>query len=733
MAPSDTRTQAASRIAYSEMGRLLQQLAVLDRARTEDELMRAIRPLLEAVGRFTCSSRVYLLDFANGEVSDEKDFENNWLEVVFQWCADDMHPIAENCKKIELNNLAGLMDQFRRNEPLVIDDISTLKDSMPLNYPDMVKNGVTRTVAFPLYHGDELSGFVGVDNPATDDEGIPVLQLLAASAGHLACQKSNIRRRKLLEDALALAQLNNEIISAISKIYFVIYRLDLENDTYEEVSAGEEYHRLTGKHGVTSEVMREIRNATVADDSKEQVRDFFDTTTLISRLANTETISMEYHSTDGNWYVSRYIVKKRRPDGTPHMALYVARAINDQKRREFEYQAELRKIADDARAANLAKTDFLRRMSHDIRTPINGVRGMIEMMNSCPDDMERQQECRDKIWNASGYLLSLVSSILDMNKLESGDILLENEPFDLRELLDEVAVVAGTQAQEHDIRFNMDVDEGSISAWHLIGSSQHIKQVLLNLTSNAVKYGSENGFVTLHAAQPSSDSKTATMRFICEDNGIGMSESFQKHAFEPFTQEAQDRARTNFGGTGLGLSIVKKLVERMGGTIALESELGQGSKFIIELPLAVDASAAAEQAPEAAADISGMHVLIAEDNDLNAEIAQFMLESKGVIVDRVADGREAVHALAESEPGSYDAVLMDLMMPNMDGHEACRRIRASRRTDLQELPIFAMTANAFTDDIQRSLDAGMNGHLTKPLDEERITKALGGCCKSATN
>ena len=527
-----------------------------------------------------------------------------------------------------------------------------------------------------------------------------------------------------LKSALEEANLNNEIISAIAKIYWLIYRMDLRTDTYEEISSGEEIHRLTGKHGKTTEVFREVRENVVAPEYQEIMREFLDTSTLADRLVKEETISIEYLAANGQWHLGRFIVKKRDENGRVLNVLYVAHVIDARKKRELEYQKKLRDTAEEAERANIAKTDFLRRMSHDIRTPINGIRGMVEIANHYENDIVKLKECRAKIWDASGYLLSLVNNVLDMNKLESGNIILEEEKFDLCQLLDETRAVVGIQAIEYGIDFQIDVPEEKIRHRYLLGSPAHLKQVLMNLATNAVKYNREGGRVSVSCEELSSDDTSAVFRFVCQDTGIGMSEEFQKRAFEPFSQEKKD-ARSTFTGSGLGLSITESLVKHMGGTIELRSKENVGTTFTVTIPVKLDQTPpAAEKKEHRNYDISGKKALIVEDNELNMEIARFMLEHNGLIVDGVMNGKEAVDAFAKSKPGDYDVIFMDVMMPVMNGMEATKYIRAMDRPDAKTIPIFAMTANAFKDDIRASAQAGMNEHLTKPLDEGRIVQVL---------
>ena len=394
-----------------------------------------------------------------------------------------------------------------------------------------------------------------------------------------------------------------------------------------------------------------------------------------------------------------------------------------QLRREQEYQKTLKAAALKAESANLAKTEFLQRMSHDIRTPINGIRGMVEIGDRCPEDMARQADCRKKIWEASTLLLELVNEVLDMGKLESGEVVLENVPFDLPELMHEVTDVLEKQAAERGIVLHREY--GRLPHPRLVGSPLHVKRLLMNVLSNAIKYNREKGRVILDCFELSSNGDKVQICFVCADTGIGMSEEFQKRMFEPFTQENAG-ARSVYGGTGLGMSITKSLVDKMGGTIGVESKQGVGTTYTITLPFAVD-NTQAEEPEQQQTDLTvlqGRRVLLAEDNALNIEIMEFLLNDVGVKVTKAADGQQAVEAFAASPVGSFDAILMDVMMPVRDGHEATRAIRAMDRPDAKTIPIFAMTANAFAEDRLKALQAGMNEHLPKPIDPDTLYRLL---------
>ena len=392
-----------------------------------------------------------------------------------------------------------------------------------------------------------------------------------------------------------------------------------------------------------------------------------------------------------------------------------------QRETDEAYQRELVAAKQAAEMANATKTDFLRRMSHDIRTPINGIRGMVQIAGHNEGDPEKLKDCNEKIWKATDHLLSLVNDVLDMNKLESGQFTVRHEPFVLSQILDEVNAIAEAQAAEHGVTF-IAQDPGEVEHDYLVGSPVYLQRIFSNFLTNAVKYNRPGGFVRVYGRELSFDGKTALYEFVCEDNGIGMSEEFLEHAFEAFSQEGQAEARTTYSGTGLGLSISKSLIELLGGEVELTSKLGEGTRVVFRIPFEVaeESDCDERQADYAGVRFDGVRMLLVEDNDLNAEIATFMLERRGMEVTRVENGRLAVDAL-DAGSSDYDVVFMDVMMPVMDGLAATREIRGSLGCDV---PIFAMTANAFTDDVQRSLDAGMDEHLTKPLREDDIVKAL---------
>ena len=395
-----------------------------------------------------------------------------------------------------------------------------------------------------------------------------------------------------------------------------------------------------------------------------------------------------------------------------------------EQEKDEKYKAELLIAAKKAEAANEAKTEFLQRMSHDIRTPINGICGFVNMADHYADDIKKQTEYRTKVKEASNLLLELVNDVLDMSKLESGEIVLEEIPFNLSSIFKEVFVVIEQMASEQNIQIEWEKKE--IIHRDFIGSPGYVKRVMMNILSNAVKYNRENGHIYISCMEiPSKQPEMTTMEFVCRDTGIGMTEEFQKCVFEPFAQE-HTGSRTKFAGTGLGMSIAKNLVEKMGGSISFESKEGAGTTFVIQVPFKIDPDAdkCEEQRDVSEKSIKGLHILLAEDNELNMEIAEFVLQNGGADVTKAWNGQEAVELFRKSEPGGFDAILMDIMMPVMNGYEAAKKIRSLDREDAKTIPIIAMTANAFMEDRLKAKEAGMNEHIVKPLDVELLIKVI---------
>ena len=517
-----------------------------------------------------------------------------------------------------------------------------------------------------------------------------------------------------LKEALEKANENRDVITAIGKMYIAIYDINLDEGTYTVVHGISNVYRDFGDVGKTLDAISVIMNSIVSDEYKGAMAKFFDLHTLKDRLKDTNTVHADYKASDGRWVSARFVVKTRNGDGSAHEVLYIPRVITSEKIKELEYQEEIVRSNLEAKKANLVKTDFLRRMSHDIRTPINGIIGMTNIAEHYSDDLKKQEECRRKVKNASNFLLELVNNVLDMSKLESGAMDLDEVTFDFVKLLREVENITKMNGDNKGVRVTSDYS--NTRECMVVGSPLHVKQIILNIAGNAVKYTNYGGSVNLSVEETFNDGETVTYKMECRDNGIGLSKEFLEHAFEPFSQEKYG-ARTNYTGTGLGLAITKQLVDLMGGSISVSSELGNGSTFTYIQSFKLADEKTTDNDVTVDVSLDGRNVLVVDDNLINQEIARFVFEEKGAVVTCADNGDDALNKFKNNK---YDLIVMDIMMPIMGGYEATRRIRAIDKDVL----IFAMSANAFSDDVKKSLAVGMNEHLSKPLVMDDLNRAL---------
>ena len=520
------------------------------------------------------------------------------------------------------------------------------------------------------------------------------------------------------------------LTAATSQIYHAIYHIDLIQDRIEKLAGANQNYTPTGVVTSATAQLNDILEKMVAPSHHEIMQYFFDLTTVNDRLHGKLFISREYPSPQGIWRRATFIVQNRDTDDDVTEILYVTQIIDDYKQKELAYQQELVKAVESANQANTAKTDFLSRMSHDIRTPLNGILGMLDIAQKNETNPKALLECHEKMRTAAFHLKALVNDVLDMQRMETDRFFLEQIPFDIREILDNCWSMLEAQASRLDITLKK-IKPGSLKYPYLIGSPLHIRQIFMNLLSNAIKYNKPGGSISIHAKIIRQVHQNVIYKFIISDTGIGISPEFQKHIFEPFAQE-DTGARTIYKGTGLGMAIVHRLVQEMGGTIQLKSEKNVGSTFTLILPFTIDEhqpSASAETATDTPADLTDLHILVVEDNELNLEIAVFSLEAAGLNVSTAINGLEAVRLFEKSKPYEYDIILMDIMMPVMNGLDATKAIRGLSRPDAPTVPIIALSANAFAEDIQKSKNAGINEHLAKPLEMDKVLKVIASYCK----
>ena len=715
--------QELYQIKLHSMDTILHQISLMDQVENEQELSEIIHSLLQAIGKYTGADRVYVFDWE----TDQKDSLSN----TFEWCADEVTPEIANLQAIPVSLMPNWVKRFENKEAIVINDLEATKYSEPEEYELLKTQEICSLIAVPIYANHQMNGFIGVDNPDLRHNEISIT-LLSDVGGHLGCMRENLKSTILLKKALDEATKRSEIILAIATLYVTIVHVNVKERTYELLKGHDLVQKIFGQKGKIDDVMERLPTTFAAKEWREQYREFLDFDTLAERLRNTNFVSNEFMNINGEWRVSRFIVKSRDTQGNVVDVLYVVRDITEEKLRELMYQKQLKASMEDAQRANISKTAFLQRMSHDIRTPLNGIVGMIHIAEKYNNDVVKLRECRKKVLQSADYLQNLINNVLDISKLESGSLVLEHKSFDLAELLRNNLTVVAMSAYENGVRFEGGVEANTIRHRYLIGSPVHLSRVLMNLASNAIKYNHFHGTVNVHCEELSDDGNIAVFQFVCSDTGLGMSEEFQKHAFDAFAQEGK-QSTTTFSGSGLGLSIVKDIIELMGGMIELESKENVGSTFTVTVPFKIDHlvenNDSQKDSCSQSMELSGKRVLLVEDNAINMEIAHAILEEEHLNITEAKNGKEALEIFQNSKLNEYDVIIMDVMMPVMDGLEATKAIRMLEREDAKRIPIIAMTANAFEEDRKACLDAGMDEHIGKPIDipllKRTITKAIG--------
>lgn len=536
--------------------------------------------------------------------------------------------------------------------------------------------------------------------------------------------KEERNHQRELEDSLAEVKMNNEIISAISKIYYMIYRIDLQDFYYEEITGGSENHRFTGMKGTAAAHITSDSSEKVASKYRAMVKQFYDLSTLKKRLEKEESIAVDYLATDNNWHLARFIVQSRAEDGTARQVLLVIRVISEEKRRE-KYLID---AVEEANRANEAKSEFLSRMSHDIRTPMNAIMGFTRVARNHLHEPDKILDCLDKINLSGSNLQQLINDVLDISMIESGEFRIDSEPVKLSELCKLYEQNIRGTAEDKNQKFIC--NRHDIIYDTVLSDRVRIGQIYMNLLSNAVKYTPEGGTVELEVyEEPFPDKDKIRLVSIVRDNGIGMSEKFMKEMYSQFSRAIDTRVN-KVQGSGLGLAIVKKIVDQMNGTIEATSRLHEGTTFRVTLDVPFIRE---QEVSETTAEIPFFKLrpsriiktlLIAEDNDLNYEILEEQLEMYGIHCVRAVNGKECVQLFEIDPSGTYDAILMDMQMPVMNGLDATRAIRRLPSPESKQIPIIALTANAYLEDVQKCKEAGMNDHMSKPVQIEQIIRTV---------
>jgi len=513
-----------------------------------------------------------------------------------------------------------------------------------------------------------------------------------------------------------------QTIRGLSQLFAGATILHLQTDTFENINLAPRQATVEVGQSDIRQAYADLADQLFDPEYRNQYLDFFNVDTMEQRLKDGRSASTVVQDNTGGWYSLYLVPLTYDKHGRLEDVLVASRNITEYQQKEQEYRDKLRKTAADAEIASEAKSLFLRRMSHDVRTPINGIRGMAILAQKSSNDPAAVQDCIEKIITSTDYLHELLEDVLRMSKLESGKVQFEEKAYDLNRLISEVEDFIQIQTNEKGLYFT--VDTSGLHHSRVIGSPLHLRQVMQNILSNAVKFTEPGGKIRVTCRETDCTDDTMQFEFVCADTGVGISPEFRSRIFEPFAQE-NESARTSYEGTGLGLPIAKEILEQRGGTISVSSQKGYGSTFTVTLPLKLDPSA--EEAPiqpDAPVSIEGARILLVEDNEINLAVAESLLEARGAVITEARDGQQAVDIFAASKPDSFDIILMDIMMPVMDGCEATQTIRAMERPDAKSVPIFAMTANAFVDDIEHCLNVGMNEHIAKPIDLDRMVRII---------
>ena len=658
-------------------------------------------------------------------------------------CYEDVTTDDEDMSEFSLNSLLS-GDSFRNNAIIVITDgkqvlcsnakeqVGRMMEKCPAaNIEDgeasdsdygmfqMNSNGDNWYGKHDIYREYYLYVFYKDSDVFSDRQPVMIITLALYVFG---CLSLIILMQYIKRSKMKRKEKEYHLINVIASIYSANLALYPEENIWKPIVMSKRLEKVIGHITQADRMLDAFNRERVAPAYQEAFGEFLKLKDLEERLGDRRFIGYTFEDVEGLWYQALLIPQKSEQDDHKQIVMLVIRDVSEQKRKEMTYQEDLRVTAEEAERANAVKTDFLKRMSHDIRTPINGIRGLVNVGKNHIHDVDKIDECLDEIMRSSDMLVDLVNNVLNMSKLESGGIQLTEEAFDLQEMLDDVKRFVNVQAEQKQI--SLQIDAAEVEHYHLIGSPLHIRQIFQNIIENAVKFNMDSGSVNVVCRELASDENIVELEMVCADTGIGMSEEFQKHVFEAFVQE-DTSARTTYSGIGLGLAITKKLVNCMDGEISFESKQGIGTVFTVKLPVQIDR---AYYQPAEKKDplqvMKGLQILLVEDNELNMEITKYIMTEQGAVVTEAWNGKEAVDIYESCKSGTFDVILMDIMMPVMNGLEAARCIRESEKEDAQSIPIIAISANAFNDDIAQSLAAGMNMHLAKPLEFQKVIEAI---------
>ena len=671
---------------------------------------QSLKVLLEHLGKALNGERTYIFE-QNESGSDDNTYE---------WVADGVEPEQENLQNVPPEVCASWYRKFSVGRHIVIENVEDIRESEPLQYENLKRQDIQSLVVVPLYDGKRIIGFYGVDNPPV--KSLEYASNMLQTAAYFIV--SSLKRRNLFRELQKRSYLEGRqsLEGILEGARTGIWTIELEEGCQPRMYADRTMRILLGvPDGIGPEECYRHWFERIEPDYVEMVREAVQE---MLKAGRAEVIYPWNHPELGKIYVRCGGVPDKTFEKPGDCLNGYHQDITETMVTRKKQEQSIMELLERVRQANSAKSEFLSHMSHDLRTPINGILGMLAILEKSQDDPERQRDCQKKIRVSAEHLLSLVNDVLQVSRLESGRPAAVEEPFDLCTVLEECITILSPLAEERDVL--IELETSGLRHRRVIGNPLYLKQILMSVIDNALKYNRPHGSVFVRVEETAFRQGTASCRFVIEDTGIGIGEEFKEHIFEPFTQEHQD-ARTNYNGVGLGMSIVKKLVDQMKGSIAVDSLLGRGSVVQIVLPIRVDEGWSERSENEehgVQGDVAGMYVLLVEDNKINCEIVEYILREAGAEVITANDGKAAVDAFEASVPRTFDCILMDLMMPVMSGYEAARVIRGLNRADAKSVPIIALSANAFEEDIALAKDAGMNAHLAKPVDIRRMIQVM---------
>lgn len=678
----------------------------------ESDTGMAVNGLLESMGLCYGADSMHIF---------EVSASHSLVSCTYAWYLNDNEDVKNTkdaISRLRYEDQEWIMNKLKQFGELNCDlfDIAISNDVNGLAYMEMLK--ASKLIAIPLQSDKKLAGYLAIVNPShlTED---PIV-----AHGLTALIYAEILRRKDNEE-------EQIIMSGLSEGYEMVYFVDLDTGRYSDYAKSISYELNVRNRIVEGDNFFEVidRNieVVVCEDDRDMMKEIFAIDNLMEILEKNPVYRVNYRIIiDGK--PKNYQMKIiHNPSDTGRGSMVVGIVDMDEAvKKEQRLMEELARAMEAAESANQAKSDFLSRMSHDIRTPINGIIGMTEIAGYNKDDPEKIEDCLKKIDNASHHLLELINEILDLSRIESGKATVRHTSFDVRTMCENCESIISGELIDRNI--NLNTDFGSFERTKFMGDELHLKQILLNILGNAVKFTPDGGTISFRLSEMYADEICGKILFEIEDTGYGMKQEYLDSIFESFSQE-DDNARSDYQGYGLGMAITKKLVDLLGGKIKVESTLDVGSKFSVELTMDYDNSQPKENISEDVINLEGLHVLLAEDNELNAEIASVLLSRHGVTVDIEVNGKRALDRFIASEENEYDAILMDIMMPVMDGLAATEAIRNLDRVDAKTVPIIAMTANAFDEDKKKSFDVGMNAHVNKPVNPQLLKRVLASCTK----